>query len=112
MRLCNRQCTLVISTTLISNNRLSQSEYKVLLKHENLTTGNKILWKKGEIAPEEQVLLSIVFSVYLYINESNNIFICEKWLFDVFFPQFCKFDMSRYGCFREFLELRENESRL
>ena len=24
-----------------------------LLKHENLTTGNKILWKKGEIAPQK-----------------------------------------------------------
>ena len=25
--------------------------------HENLTTGNKILWKRGEIAPKEQFLL-------------------------------------------------------
>ena len=37
-----------------------------LLKHENLTTGNKILWKRGEIAPKEQFLLfSALFSVYL-----------------------------------------------
>ena len=40
------------STLLISNNRLSQSEKLVLLKHEFLTT-DKILWKKGEIAPQE-----------------------------------------------------------
>ena len=25
-----------------------------LFEHENVTTGNKILWKRGEIAPEEQ----------------------------------------------------------
>ena len=28
-----------------------------LPKHENLITGNKILWKRGEIAPKEQFLL-------------------------------------------------------
>ena len=28
-----------------------------LLKHKNLTTANKILWKRGEIAPKEQFLL-------------------------------------------------------
>ena len=37
-----------------------------LFKHENLTTGNKILWKRGEIAPKEQYLLfSIIFLIYL-----------------------------------------------
>ena len=24
-------------------------------------------------------------------------FICEIWLFDLYFPQFCKSDMSKYG---------------
>ena len=28
-----------------------------LFKHENLTTSNKILWKRGEITPKEQFLL-------------------------------------------------------
>ena len=37
-----------------------------LLKHGNLTTGKKILWKRGEIAPKEQFLLfSTIFSIYL-----------------------------------------------
>ena len=37
-----------------------------LFKHENLTTGNKILWKRGEIAPKEQFLLfSTIYSIYL-----------------------------------------------
>ena len=35
-------------------------------KYENLITGNKILWKRGEIAPKEQFLLfSTIFSIYL-----------------------------------------------
>ena len=59
------QLTLVISTSLISNNRLSRSKIWSLFKHENLPTGNKILWKRGEIAPKEQFLLcSTIFSIY------------------------------------------------
>ena len=39
-----------------------------LFKHENLTTGNKILWKRGEIAPKEQFLLfSTIFSIYFQL---------------------------------------------
>ena len=47
--------------------------------------------------PKEQFLLfSTIFSIYLF-QESNYIFICEMWSFDlIFFPQFCKSDMSRY----------------
>ena len=38
-----------------------------LLKHENLITGNKILWKRGEISPKEQFLLfsTIFFNISL-----------------------------------------------
>ena len=39
------------------DNGLSQSEIWSLFKYENLTRGNKILWKRGEIAPTEQFLL-------------------------------------------------------
>ena len=66
-----------------------------LSEHETLKTGNKILWKSGEIAPLEQFLLfPTIFS--LYLQESNYIFICEVWLFYLFFPEFCKSIMSRY----------------
>ena len=65
-----------------------------LLKHENLTTGNKILWKRGEIAPWEQFLLfSTIFST---LNSAN--LICQDM------------DISKY--FRESLRIRDNESRL
>ena len=82
-----------------------------------MTTGNKIMWKRGEIARKEQFLLfSTLFSVYLYFQESNYIFICEMWLFDSSFflnsaNLICRdTDISKY--FREFLGLRDNESRL
>ena len=39
-----------------------------LFKHGNLTVGNKILWKRGEIAHKEQFLLfSTIFSL-LYLT--------------------------------------------
>ena len=67
----------------LSRTRLSRIaaylEVKIgsLLKHEHLTTGNKISWKRGEIAPKEQFLLfSTIFSIYLKLQESNYIYIC------------------------------------
>ena len=75
------------------------------------------MWKRGEIAPQEQFLLfSTIFSVYLYFQESNYIFICELWLFDLSFflnsvNLICRdTDISNY--FRESLGLRDDESRL
>ena len=51
-----------------------------------MRTGNKIIWKRGEIAPTEQFLLFFtIFSEDLYFQESNYIFICEMWLFDLSF---------------------------
>ena len=44
------------------------------------------MWEREEIAPKEQFLLfSTIFSIYLYFQESNYIFICEIWLFDLAF---------------------------
>ena len=55
-------------------------------------------------------------SAYLYFQESNYIFICEMWLFDLSFflnseNLICRdTDISKY--FKESLGLRDNESRL
>ena len=75
------------------------------------------MWKRGEIAPKEQFLLfSTIFSVYLYFQDSNYIFICEMWLFDLSFflnsaNLICRdTDISKY--FRESLGLQDNESPL
>ena len=60
------------SRVSLSRPRLSRTtaylEVKIwsLLEHENLATGNKILWKRGEIAPKKQFLLfSTILSYYL-----------------------------------------------
>ena len=69
------------SALLLSQLRLSRItaylEVRIcsLFKHENLTTCIKILWKGREIALKEP-------------QESNYIFICGMWLFDLFFSSF------------------------
>ena len=111
------QLTLVTSTSLISNNRLSRSENLVLFYHGNLTTANKILWKREEIAPKRsnfssfpqyfqyisnfvsQITYTFVkcsCSIYSVLNSAN--LICQST------------DISKY--IRESLELRDNKSRL
>ena len=111
------QSTLVISTSLTSNNRLSRSENLVPFKHENLTT-DKILWKREEIALKEQFLLfSTIFSIYIYLTSGVKLHI---HLWNVVVPSIfllnsanliCRSsDISKY--FRESLGVRDNESRL
>ena len=67
-----------ISISLISNNRLSRitaylkEKIWFLFQHGNLTSGNKILWTRGEIDPKEQLLLlSTIFSIYEGKSISN-----------------------------------------
>ena len=37
-----------------------------LFKHRNLISGNKILWKRGDIAPQEQFLpFPTIVSIYI-----------------------------------------------
>ena len=73
-------------TSLISNNRLSRSENLVPVLTRYLTTSNKVLWERGgEISPLFRNIL-----IYLYLQESNYLFNCEMWLFNLIFPQFCK----------------------
>ena len=71
---------LIYSRLSLSRVRLSRIiayfEMKILslFQHGNLTTGNEILWIRGEIAHDEQFLLfSKIFSVYLSLQESNYI---------------------------------------
>ena len=50
------QSTLVISTSVISNSRLSRRKNLVLVITQKSKIRLKILWKRGEIAPGEQFL--------------------------------------------------------
>ena len=71
------QSTLVISTSLISNNRLYRSENLVpVWTWKSNFRGNKILWKRREIAPKGHFLLfstifSIISGVSLHIHLWN-----------------------------------------
>ena len=93
-------------------------EVKILSlpKHENLITGNKILWKRGEIAPKEQFLLfSTIFS-YISNFKSPITYIFVKCGCSIYFflksgNLICRStDISKY--FRASLGIRDNESRL
>ena len=55
------QSTLVISTSVISKRKSDPCLTSVL------TSGNKILWVRGEIAPQEQFLpFTTIFSTHIY----------------------------------------------
>ena len=47
------QSTLIISTSLSRITAYIEVKFWSLFLHGNLRTGNKILWKRGEIAPNE-----------------------------------------------------------
>ena len=66
------QLTLVISTSLISNNRLSRSEILSLIKHENLTTGKKYCGKEEKLLNFHNIFdISLNSRVQLHINLLN-----------------------------------------
>ena len=73
------------------------------LKHRNLKSGYKILWKRGEIAPSP--LFHNIFNIHFYLKESSYIVICKNWLFKLFFPQYYKSDMSKYDYLELFLRV-------
>ena len=110
------------SRTSLSRLRLSRItaylEAKIwsLIKHKNLTTGNKILWKRGEIAPIEQFLLfCTIFSICPYLRSQIKYSFmkcgCSDYIGLNSANLLCRgTDISKY--FRESLGLRDNESRL
>ena len=111
------------SRTSLSRTRLfritAYLEVKIwsLFLNETMPTGNKIMWKTGEIAPKEQFLL---FSTLLYINifltsgvklhiHLFNV-IVQVIVFLTLLTLICRgTDISKY--FSESLGIRDNESR-
>ena len=84
-----------------------------LPKHENLTTGKKILWKRGEIAPKEQFLLYSTILIYVsnFKSPVTHIFVKCGCFFLNSANLICRgTDILKY--FRESLGIRDNESRL
>ena len=96
------QLTLVISTSLISNNSISRSENF----HGNLTTRSKILWK-------EKLLLffSTIFSIISNLRSQITYSFIKCCCFIFSANLICRpTDISKY--FRQSLGLRDKESRL
>ena len=80
-----------------------------------MTTGNKIVWKRGEIAP----LFHIILYIYIYIFLTSGVklhihllnVIVQFIAFLTFSTLICRgTDISKY--FSESLGIRDNESRL
>ena len=73
-----------------------------------MTTCNKRMWKRGEIAPKEQFLLfSTLFYIYISNFKSQITYSFVKYGCSIYcFPHSLNSDMSRY------LGVRDNESRL
>ena len=100
------QSTLVISTSVISNNRLSRREnlVLVLIQKSNFKLQN-IVEKRGNSWGAISPLFHNIFNIYFYLKESIYIVICKIWLFKLFFPQYYKSDMSKYGYLEVFLRV-------
>ena len=83
-----------------------------------MTTGNKITWKRGEIAPKEQFLLfSTLFYIYIFLTSGVKLHIhllnvvVQFIVFLTLSTLICRStDMSK--CFSESLGIRDNGSRL
>ena len=94
------QSTLIISTSVISNNHLSQGENLAPVLTWKSYTGNKILWIKGEIAHNEQFLPLISSKYFQSISNLRSqitYFICEIWLFRLFFSSVLQFWYVKNG---------------
>ena len=82
------QSALVISTSVISNNRLPRKEnLNLVLTQKSKTKLQNIVEKRkncswGAISP----LFHNIFNIYFPLNESNYTVICKIWLFKLIFP--------------------------
>ena len=88
----NIQSTLVISTSVISNNRLSRRENLVLV----LTQKSKIRLQ-NIVEKRRNCSWGAISPLFHNIFNINYIVICKFWLFKLLFPQNYTSDMSKYG---------------
>ena len=95
------QSTLVISTSVISNHRLSRREnlFLVLTLKSKIRSEN-IVEKSSNFSPFPQYFQYIFLTKGVTLHSH-----CEIWLFVWYFPQFCTSDMSKYGYLEVFQQV-------
>ena len=117
---------LVMSTTEYSQTSLSRThlfritafEVKIwsLFEHETMKTGNKIMRKRGEIAPKEQFLLfSTLFCIYISNFRSqitNSLSVGVQFIVLLTLSTLIGRGTDISKCFSESLGIRDKESRL
>ena len=105
--LINVQSTLVISTSVISNYRLSRRENLVLVltQKSKIRLQNIVEKRRNCSWGAISSLFHNIFNIYFYLKESIYIVICKIWLFKLIFPQYYKSDMSKYGYLELFLRV-------
>ena len=113
---------IIYSRTSLSRTRLfritAYLEIWSLSYDETITAGNKIMWKRGEIAPKEQFLLfSTLFYIYIFLTSGVKLHIhllnvvVQFIVFLTLSTLICRgTDISK--CFSESLGIRDKESRL
>ena len=96
---CNYSRTSLSRTRLFRITAYLEVKIWSLFQHETMTTVNKIMWKRGEFAPKEQILLFFTL-FYIYISnlrsQITHLFVkcgCSIRCF----PHSLNSDMSRYG---------------
>ena len=104
------QANLVISNSLISNYRLSRSENLVPVL--TMTTGNKIMWKRGEFSSFSYYFIYIYIfltsGVKLHIHLLN--VVVQVIVFLTLSTLICRgTDISK--CLSESLGIRDNETK-
>ena len=73
--------------------------------HETMATGNKIMWKRGEIAPKEQFLLfsTLFYRIYISNFRSQITYSFVKCGCSIYcFTHSLNSDMSRHGYLKVF----------
>ena len=82
----------------------------------SMTTGNKIMWKRGEITPKEQFLLfSTLLYIYNFRSQITYSFVkcgCSIYCIILTLSTLICRGMDISKCFSESLGIRDNESRL
>ena len=109
------QSNLAISNSLFRITAYLEVKIWSLFSHETMTTGNKIMWKRGEIAPNFSsfshyfIYIFLTSGVKLHIHLLN---VVVKFIVFLTLSTLIRRGTDISKCFSETLWIRDNKSRL